>query len=41
LSRPDPRPRRRLTPSAIAALIAITAFVVLFVVVAVVLIMNM
>jgi len=41
LSEPEPRPRRRLTPTAIASLIAIALFVLLFAVTAVVLVVNM
>jgi hypothetical protein len=41
LAEPEPRPRRRLTPTAIASLIAIALFVLLFAVTAVVLVVNM
>ena len=41
LSEPEPRPKRRLTPTAIASLIAITIFILLFAVTAVVLVVYM
>ena len=41
LSDPEPRARRRLTPSTVAGLVAIAVFLLLFVATAVLLIMNM
>jgi hypothetical protein len=41
LSEPEPRPRHRLTPAALASLIAVAVFVVFLVATAVLLVLNM
>jgi hypothetical protein len=41
LSAPEPRPRRRFTPTTVASLVALTVFVLLFLVVAVWLVVDM
>jgi hypothetical protein len=41
LAEPEPRPRRRLTPATIVGLLAIAVFVLLFVMTAVLLLLNM